>query len=242
MRDYPDPLDLSRLKVYPLASRQSLSHIDNMLVDAKAPPPSCAEGQANDIEQCASKIRQARKAGASVMLMYGAHLVKNGLLPVVNGLLDGGHVTHLATNGAGAIHDWELAFLGRTEESVRKNVATGTFGTWDETSRCIHLALMCGALDGLGYGQSVGRLIEHEGLEIPSPAELTRLIQLEPGHPLTPARADLLSGAKLKIPAGLYRVPHPGKKHPFLAARTTSPSVDRPPWDRLRHHFQSPHL
>ena len=64
----------------------------------------------------------------------------------MNRLIERGWVTHLATNGAGTIHDWELAFLGRTEESVKKNVATGTFGTWDETGRNIHLALLAGAL------------------------------------------------------------------------------------------------
>ncbi|NJL23510.1 MAG: hypothetical protein HC895_26165 [Leptolyngbyaceae cyanobacterium SM1_3_5] len=47
-------------------------------------------------------------------------------------------ITHLATNGAGTIHDWEFSFLGRSTESVEQNVATGTFGTWDETSRNIH--------------------------------------------------------------------------------------------------------
>ena len=52
--------------------------------------------------------------------------------PLCNFLVEHGWVTHLATNGAGTIHDWELAYSGRTEESVRKNVATGTFGTWDE--------------------------------------------------------------------------------------------------------------
>ncbi len=75
------------------------------------------------------------------MLLYGAHLIKNGAMAIVNSLIERDWVTHLATNGAGTIHDWELSYLGRTEESVRKNVATGTFGTWDETGRCIQLAL-----------------------------------------------------------------------------------------------------
>ena len=96
--------------------------------------------------------------------MYGAHVIKNGAMGIVNRLVEGGWVTHLATNGAGAIHDWELAFLGRTEESVRKNVATGTFGTWAETGRCIHLALMAGALQREGYGRSLGRFRRQQSL------------------------------------------------------------------------------
>ena len=64
-----------------------------------------------------------------------------------------GWLTHLATNGAGTIHDWEYAWFGASTESVEMNVASGTFGTWHETASNIHLALMAGALDGLGYGR-----------------------------------------------------------------------------------------
>ena len=56
----------------------------------------------------------------------------------------GDWLTHLATNGAGTIHDWEYAWLGASTESVEENVATGTFGTWHETASNIHLALMAG--------------------------------------------------------------------------------------------------
>ena len=82
-------------------------------------------------EECERKVRAAISRGASVILMYGAHLIKNGAHRIVIELLEKGWVTHLATNGAGSIHDWELAFLGRTEESVKDNVATGSFGTWE---------------------------------------------------------------------------------------------------------------
>ena len=102
------------------------------------------------------------------MLVYGAHLIKNGAMEIVNELMVGGWVSHLATNGAGTIHDWELAFQGRTEESVRKNVAAGTFGTWDETGRNIHLALLAGALREEGFGRSLGRFIIEDGVELPS--------------------------------------------------------------------------
>ena len=85
-------------------------------------------------------MRAARQRGAAVILIYGAHLLRNGAAGILGEMMRQGWLTHLATNGAGTIHDWEYAWLGRSTESVRKNVATGTFGTWDETGRYIHLA------------------------------------------------------------------------------------------------------
>src|SRR5260370_3207544 len=139
-------MDVAKVKVYPLAERESLSSIEKLLVNPKQPTQPRSPEISEIIADCAEKIVAARKRDASVILMYGAHLIKNGAMPIVISLIEDGWITHLATNGAGTIHDWELAFLGRTEESVRKNVATGTFGTWDETGRNIHLALLAGAL------------------------------------------------------------------------------------------------
>ena len=119
MRRYPEPLDTTRVKVFPLATRRSLSSVEAILVDPGASPAACSDSQQKAIADCAEKIRLARQRKASVILLYGAHLVKNGLMQVVNRLVQHGWISHLATNGAGTIHDWELAFLGRTEESVR---------------------------------------------------------------------------------------------------------------------------
>ncbi len=192
MKNYPAPLDLTKVKVYPLAQRESLSSLERMLVDPKAPPGPLAPELHSQVQHCAARITAARDRGASVMLLYGAHLIKNGAMTLVNLLIDQGWVTHLATNGAGTIHDWELSFLGRTEESVRKNVATGTFGTWDETGRNIHLALLAGALQSEGYGRSLGRFIVEDGITLPSKQALTQSLRDEPAHPLAAARADLL--------------------------------------------------
>ncbi len=170
------------------------------------------------IDDCAGRIASARKRGASVMLIYGAHLVKNGLLQVVNGLIEHGWVTHLATNGAGTIHDWELAFFGRTEESVRENVATGTFGTWDETGRNIHLALLAGALREEGYGRSLGRFIVENGTTLPATGELEKLLREQPAHPLAPARAELLQAMLIhKLSSGRVEVKHPHNDSSILA-------------------------
>lgn len=186
------PLDLSRIRVFPLAQRRSLSTVDEVLVEPTTAPPAISEFNAAIIERCARDIKTALERGSSVMLIYGAHLVKNGGQLLLGQLLDRGFLTHLATNGAGTIHDWEFSWLGRSTENVRDNVATGSFGTWDETGRYIHLALLLGGVRGWGYGKSLGKFIYEDGASIPTEAELAGQIQAEPGHPLTPARADLL--------------------------------------------------
>lgn len=217
MKEFPTPLDLKQIRVYPLARRRSLSALEDLLAASQKPSP-CPAAVMPQIQECAGNIRAARKRGASVMLLYGAHLVKNGLLAVANGLIEDGWVTHLATNGAGTIHDWELAFQGRTEESVRENVATGTFGTWDETGRNIHLALLAGALREEGYGRSLGRFIEEDGVTLPTTAELENLLRTEPAHPAAPARAELLQAMLThKLPAGRIEVKHPHKASSILA-------------------------
>ena len=212
------PLDLKRLKVLPLAQRESLSRVEKILINLAAAPAPLAAAQAKLVADSAAKIRAARQRGASVMLNYGAHLVKNGAHRIVNALVAGGWVTHLATNGAGVIHDWELAFLGRTEERVRQNVATGTFGTWDETGRNLHLAVLAGALRGEGFGASVGRFIVENGTTLPTTAELEKFLRDEPAHPLSPARAELLLAMKqYSLPAGRSEVKHPHSATSMIA-------------------------
>lgn len=218
MKDFPAPLDLRKVKVLPLAQRRSLSTIEKVLIAPDAPTAPIDSEMTVQIQNCVQRIRRAREKNASVMLIYGAHLVKNGLLPVVNQLVADGWVTHLATNGAGTIHDWELSFFGRTEESVRENVATGTFGTWDETGRNIHLALLAGALRGEGYGRSLGRFIVENGVILPTAVELETALRNEPAHPLAPARAELLQAMLAhKLPSGRIEVNHPHKHSSILA-------------------------
>ncbi len=218
MNDFPEPLDLKRVRVYPLSQRDSLSSIEKILIDPTKVPSPCAPEISKAVQQCAANIASARKRNASVILMYGAHLIKNGAHRIVTSLIDGGWITHLATNGAGTIHDWELAFLGRTEESVRKNVETGTFGTWDETGRNIHLALLAGALRDEGYGRSLGRFIEEDGVTLPTTTDLEDALRSQPAHPLSPARAELLQSMLVhQLPAGRIDVKHPWKKTAILA-------------------------
>src|SRR3989454_7170595 len=190
------PLDLSKLRVYPLEQRVSQSRLDEIMVEPTDAPKPCAEFAGKKAQDCAQKVHAAHARGAGVMLIYGAHLIKNGGQLLLNQMMERGWLTHLATNGAGIIHDWEFAFLGRSTESVRDNVATGTFGTWDETGRYIHLALLAGGVHGEGFGQALGRFIQENGVTLPPVNSLEELLRTQPEHSLTGARADLLAAMR----------------------------------------------
>ncbi|MBU6399156.1 MAG: hypothetical protein KGS61_02460, partial [Verrucomicrobia bacterium] len=170
------------------------------------------------VEDCARRIVEARRRGSSVILLYGAHLLRNGAALLLERMLARGWLTHLATNGAGTIHDWEYAWLGRSTESVRANVATGTFGTWDETGRNIHLALLAGGLRGEGYGRALGRFIAEDGVTLPTVEELEAALRAQPGDALAPARADLLQAmCRHRLAAGRHVVEHRWKQASILA-------------------------
>jgi hypothetical protein len=211
-------LDLMRLKVRPLAERRSLTRVEDILISPDRPPVPLPPAQADRVAEIAEAMRAARKAGAPVILMYGAHLIRNGAVPLLTGLMEAGFIQHLATNGAGTIHDWEYAWLGRSTEGVEENVAAGTFGTWDETGRNIHLALLAGALQGLGYGQSLGRFIQEDGCELPEPDMLVQLVSQFPADPMAGACCELLSMmARHGLAAGRHPVTHAWKSASLLA-------------------------
>ncbi len=214
-----DKLDAGRIRAFPLAERRNLLDIRKLAIDPNRPPPEMDDTLQTRIDRLAERIRAARETGASVMLAYGAHLVKNGCAPLVNALIDGGHVTHLATQGAGVIHDWEFAYQGASGESVRENTPVGRFGSWDETGRWINLAVTAGAAEGLGFGEAIGRLIAQDGLTLPASDTLRKQILDDPSGPLTAARADLLhSIERFDLPTGRLGVEHPFKQYSIPAA------------------------
>lgn len=129
------------------------------------------------INELSQRIRNARRNNAPVMLTFGAHTIKNGMGPTLIKLMEEGWVTHLATNGAGIIHDWEFSYIGKSSEDVRTNVNNGEFGIWNETGKYINLALIVGAYEGKGYGEAVGSMIENEGLYIPDEKEIAELVK-----------------------------------------------------------------
>src|SRR5271169_3017354 len=101
--DMTTPIDLAKLKVLPLSQRRSQARLEDILVDPDSRPKRCPPADLAVIRQCARQISQARKKNASVMLIFGAHLIKNGAAAIVRRFLERDWVTHLATNGAGAI-------------------------------------------------------------------------------------------------------------------------------------------
>jgi len=211
------PLDLSRLRVHPLAERQHLTRADEILVDPESPPKACSDRNLELIDECAQRVRAARERGATVMLIYGAHLLRNGAARIIERMMARGWITHLATNGAGTIHDWEYAWFGASTESVEMNVATGTFGTWHETATYIHMAILAGALDGLGYGRALGRFISEDGTTLPSPKQLAAEIAAKPDSSLTSARADLLRAMREQAwPEGRVKIEHRWKHASIL--------------------------
>lgn len=213
--------DRFRIARKPLAQRANRVTADRDLVHSTQAPRSLSAGNAAVVNEIVGWIRAARAARRPVILATGAHTFKNGLAPVLIALMEKGWLTHLASNGAGIIHDWELAWLGATSEHVRRNVEQGEFGTWEETGFFINLALAAGAFEGRGYGESVGRLIETEGLDLPSEADLEQVVRatLAADPARAAAAADLLGLARrFGLTPGRLAIPHRWKATSAQAA------------------------
>ncbi len=216
-----EQLDRTKLKIKPLAERKNKVVIERDFIPPEAEPRNHTPEFVQTVKEAAERLTLARQKGASRILAIGAHTIKNGLGPVLIRLMESGWVTHLATNGAGIIHDWEFAFQGESSEDVRANVAVGQFGIWEETGRYINLALVIGAFEGKGYGESVGSMIHNEGVFIPSKGELREMIFSYTDHPYwkTAAALDLLDVVeRFELPSGWLKVPFPYKKYCVQAA------------------------
>lgn len=210
--------DRDAMKFGSLASRRNLIGLDQAFVDGKVcssiPIP---EDLQRRVEPLAARIVQATKVQASVMCTFGAHTIKNGLGPLLMDYMRKGWFSHLATNGAGIIHDWEFAYQGSSSEDVRENVKTGSFGTWEETGLYLNLALIVGAYEGKGYGESVGAMIANNGLDIPTTAVLEQVIQNSEQLWKRAAAIDLLDTLRHHaIPSGFFPILH---KNPQYSAQ-----------------------
>jgi hypothetical protein len=147
--------DRSRLRLRPLAERQHDLEIGNWLSLADAPP----EFSHPELPQLADRLRAAKAKGSARILMMGAHVLRAGVNAHLIDLIEKGWVDQIATNGAGAIHDYELARIGATTESVARYIRSGEFGLWRETGE-LNDWIAEAAAQGLGLGENVGRRIE----------------------------------------------------------------------------------
>jgi hypothetical protein len=150
---YP-AFDRSRLQIKPLAQRQHDLDLSALLpLDAPLPPfvhPA--------LPILGRRIAEAKRQGSARIALMGAHVLRAGVSRYLIDMMERGDLTHLAMNGAGPIHDWELALIGATTESVARYIQTGEFGLWQETGR-INDAIVRGAKEGLGLGEAIGRAI-----------------------------------------------------------------------------------
>src|ERR1035437_954379 len=144
--------DRDRLKLRPLGERDNLLPLSNWLRLEDAAPPF----EHADLASVARGLAEARERGTARILMFGGHLLRAGVNRHIIDLMERGVLTHLAMNGSCAIHDFELALIGATTESVARYIRAGEFGLWSETgllNDCINAA------PGLGFGEAVGRHI-----------------------------------------------------------------------------------
>jgi hypothetical protein len=155
MRSRYETFDRSKLLIKPLAERQHDMDLGYVLRLDEPPPPF----EHPQLPEIARRLARAKERGASRMLMMGAHVLKMGCSRILIDLLERGILTHIAMNGAGAIHDYELARIGASTESVARYIRSGEFGLWRETGELNDIIREAAEL-GLGLGENVGRRIE----------------------------------------------------------------------------------
>jgi hypothetical protein len=163
MSRYPE-IDLSRVRTYPIGKRRSLVRAEGFLRPANdagsftefwdSLPDVLA---AAELRELVSRVRGARERGAGVLVMAGGHVLKTGLGPGLVRLMEDGWVTALALNGAGTIHDLEIAFFGTTSEDVAAELPRGRFGMARETSAMLNQWTTEAATRGEGLGEGLGR-------------------------------------------------------------------------------------
>lgn len=146
--------DRSRLRIQPLSGRVHDLHLDRwMALDDPAPDYSHPE-----LADLAARIQTAKESGSARVLMMGAHVIRAGVNRHIIDLMELGFVDHVAMNGAGTIHDYELARVGATTESVERYIRSGEFGLWLETGELNDWIVEADGLS-LGQGENIGRRI-----------------------------------------------------------------------------------
>jgi hypothetical protein len=174
-----EEFDLSGVRTYPLEGRASKAKAADF-----AKPYAPGSGVAGllsslpgilaaaDFKAIVAALRAAHHANRGIVWGIGAHVIKTGLSPVLIDLMLRGYISAVATNGAGVIHDFELALSGQTSEEVDEALGPGLFGMAEETGTLLNAAINQGVRAGLGIGQAVGRWL----LETSPPHERLSLV------------------------------------------------------------------
>ncbi|MCK5128929.1 MAG: hypothetical protein KAQ68_03685 [Clostridiales bacterium] len=150
-------LDFANIKTNSVKDRVNLVTIDNM----RTPKTDTIEDWGTEeFSVLIDRIIRARKNNRPVIWSMGAHVIKNRLSRYLIELMKMNIITHISSNGAGSIHDFELAYLGGTSEDVPTAIEDGSFGMWEETGKWMNDALQHGAANDMGYGKSLAVYID----------------------------------------------------------------------------------
>lgn len=167
-------IDPSKIRTVPLAARASKVRAEEF-----ARPPAGGRSfrefidslpdvlQARSLRAVAQAVASAARDHDGVLCMFGGHVIKTGLAPVLIGLMERGAITHLACNGSAVIHDYEIARFGATSEDVEAGLADGTFGMVEETGREMNDAIIRGARAGIGFGEALADALAEQELAAP---------------------------------------------------------------------------
>jgi hypothetical protein len=167
MKLHYDTFEISGIKTYPLASRSSKAKHEDF-ASAWNPETGVSGWLASlpnmlaaaDFRAVVETVRRAQADDRALVWGIGAHVIKTGLGPIVIDLMERRFISAIALNGAGLIHDFEVALAGATSEDVDSALGPGQFGMAEETGRLINEAIVDGVSRNLGLGQSVVSLLD----------------------------------------------------------------------------------
>lgn len=160
------PLNLDKVKTYPLASRKSKVTLadfaqptspDASLKDFLSSLPNILAVQS--LRQLTERIERARELKKPIIWGIGGHVIKTGLAPLLIDLMKRGYLSAIASNGSVLVHDSEIAMIGSTSEDVDATLGEGIFGGAEETGQLLNSAAHEGARDQIGLGEAVGRAL-----------------------------------------------------------------------------------
>lgn len=179
----PEQLDFSGIKTFSAEGRHNLVRIDTLRT------PGIEDGtnlfESPEFSVLIDKLDEAQAAGKQITCFIGAHVIKCGLSRYLIWLMKNGYITHLASNGAGSIHDFELAYLGGTSEHVPTAIEDGSFGMWEETGARMNEAIQFGSRQGWGYGKSLAEYVDRHPERFPNAQDCVFYQAYQMGVPMT---------------------------------------------------------